>query len=328
MIPARRPQVPTARARALLAGIALLAAGCGAAAGEPVRILSVEPSPALADGPLVFRGAVEIAPDGGRIGGLSGIAVDAGGEEAVALSDVGRTVRLRLSFSADGRLAGGEVLDVSPLAGEGGAPVAGRRRDSEDLAVLPDGRRAVTFERDHRILLYPAGPGALASGPDGVLRPPGAEDLPSNGGLEALAALPDGRLVAIAEGPDDGAAERPAWIHGPGGWTRRTYLAEPGHRPTGAAALPDGGILVLERRFSIFGGLGGRIVRVPPEALAGDGPIEGHELVQLSPPLPVANYEGVAAVPLPDGRLRVLVVADDNFDARLDTVLLAFELRD
>jgi len=320
MIPAIR------RPAALLLLLPLLGTGAGEAAGQAAAPVDVPAAAWRTDGPLVFRGAVEIPPDGGRIGGLSGIAAAPGGAEAVALSDVGRVVRLRVAFGPEGRLDGAEVVGVSPLAGEGGEAVRGRGRDSEDIAVLPDGRRAVSFERDHRILVYPSRAEALAAGPTETLRPPGVADLPSNSGLEALAALPDGRLVAIAEGADDGARERPAWILGPGGWTRRTYLAEPGHRPTGAAALPDGGMLVLERRFSLFGGLGGRIVRVPPAALAGDGPIAGEELLQLAPPLPVANYEGVAVAPLPDGRLRVLVVADDNFDARLDTVLLAFEL--
>lgn len=307
-----------------------LATACNPAAGGERTVPVVIPPEAQADlarGPLVFRGAVEVGSLGGRVGGLSGLVVLDGGERFVAVSDVGRVVTGRLAYDRERRLVGIDDLAVRPLPDADGRPVEGRRRDSEALARLPDGRWVVSFERAHRIETYPPsadGPGRPV-GP--AMVPPGAEGLPANGGLETVTVLADGRLFALAEGPDNGRAERDGWIGGPEGWARITYLAAPGYRPTDAAPLPDGDLLVLERYFSFFGGLSARVVRVPAAAIAAGARVSGEQLLALVPPLPVSNYEGLSAVRMPDGETLVFVLADDNFSAALSSYLLAFALR-
>jgi hypothetical protein len=139
--------------------------------------------------------------------------------------------------------------------------------------------------------------------------------------------LPDGRLLAIAEGPENGRPERDGWIGGGDGWERFTYLATPGYRPTDAAVLPDGDLLVLERYFSLFGGLDARVVRVASAALVAGARVAGVAVGTIAAPLPVSNYEGLAAVRTPDGETLVFVLSDDNFSNALSTYLIVFALR-
>jgi hypothetical protein len=47
----------------------------------------------------------------------------------------------------------------------------------------------------------------------------------------------------------------------------------------------------------------------------------------LAAPLTVDNYEGVAALPRPDGSVRFYVISDDNFSRLPRTLLLAFDWR-
>lgn len=317
--------------------VAAIAGGCVAMAGgtgAPVPSISVpldSGRPDVADvGALRFRGAMEL-PDGGGVGGLSGLWVSPDGDRFLAVSDRGRTLAGRLDYDAQGRLNGAGGFVVRPLPQDDDPSYSGRLNDSEEVARLPDGNWLVSFERNHRILRYPAGPERPEGAPVRLPRPPGLEDAPANGGIEALTVLSDGRLLAIEEGDDDGARERRAWIGQPGltsraGWQPLTYRAAPRFRPTGAAALPGGGALVLERRVSLLGGWAARIVHVPPESLRPGATIDGVELARLEPPLLVDNFEGIAVRPGPDGDLLVYIVSDDNRSPLQRTYLAMFSV--
>lgn len=199
--------------------------------------------------------------------------------------------------------------------------------DAEALTRGPDGRWLVAFERWHRIRAYRdlAGPGVPLDAP------PDLDRAPFNRGLEALTVLPDGRLLALTEEMplSDAPGAYAAWIGRPGAWRAIGWRPAPGHLVTDAAALPDGGALVLERFFSLVGGIFGRVTRVSAGALADPAPgtiLEGEELIRLDTPLPPENYEGIA-VTRHAGRTLVAVVSDDNESAWQRTLLLLFELR-
>ncbi|WP_454016745.1 esterase-like activity of phytase family protein [Azospirillum sp. Marseille-Q6669] len=264
------------------------------------------------------------------MGGLSGLWVSDSGDRFAAVSDNGKSVTGRLSYDAQGRLAGAGHYDVRPLIFDKSPDYRGRLNDSEDLVRLPGGGWLVPFERNHRILRYDG-----ANRPEGTPRklpvPPGLENAPANGGVEALAALPDGRILAIEEGDDDGVRERHAWIASAalktrGDWQPLTYRAAPRFRPTAAAPLPDGGVLVLERRVSLLGGWAARIVHVPADSLRGGATMDGVELARLEPPLLTDNFEGLAVRPGEEGDLLVYIVSDDNRSPLQRTYLMMFQL--
>lgn len=307
---------------------ALLAACLRADAGGGSVRLPLDPGQLerLQVGALEYRGGIVLSSGTPGFGGLSGLAVAPDGGRMWAVTDRGALVTADLVYDRGGQLSEARSIAVRPLIDSDGKPVEGSRSDAEDLTRLPGGDWIVAFERWHRISLYPGGAEGPVGVPTTLRRPPGLrEEAPGNAGIEALAALPDGRLFAIEEGREDRAGSHRAWIGGAEGWTQATYRGQAPFRPTGATALPDGDVLVLERRASFLGGFGARIVRVPSGALASTV-IEGEELARIEQPLEVDNFEGIAAAPAAGGGWNVYIVSDDNFWALQRTLLMMFHL--
>ena len=307
---------------------ALLAA-CLAASAPPVLAQNVAQPFALPDlpGPLHPLGGLVIDAKALGGGGFSGahLAPDL---TLTLISDRGHWAEARLLLEGLTPI-GLQPLRHGPLRDEAGRPLPrGFNADAEALARLPDGTWLVAFERRHRIRAYRRldGPGTY------VAPPPGLDNAPANGGLESLAVLPDGRLFAIAEtfAPPDRPELRHAWLGAPGRWLPLYWQPAPGFHPTDAAILPDGSALVLERRFSLLGGLAARLVRAVPNALssAREGTVLGGETILTldDEPLPSENWEGVAVTRLGDQTL-VALMSDDNESVLQRSLLLLFAWR-
>ena len=269
-------------------------------------------------GALQFRSGFVLKAPG--LGGLSAAEVSSDGESVVALSDTGAWFRFALSHDATG-----ELVDVR-LDGRGGLrDTRGQifaeksEGDAESAARFEDGRLIVGFEVESKVLIYDPD---LESAPQSAAKPPGLGG--SNSGLEAMTRLADGRLFALSEGGARRNGASPAWIGDGEDWRTVSYAAEDGFRPTGATTLPNGDVLVLERRFSFPANLSARLMRVEPAALDAEI-IRGEEIARLAPPLPIDNFEAVTAYSR-DGRLFILVISDNNFSLLQRTLLLQFEL--
>lgn len=305
--------------RAALGGL-LSALAAPAARAEPATPFVIE----APDGPLRPLGGLVLDPAVFAGGGLSGLHLDSD-LRMTAVSDRARWVSAQLVMDGD-RPAGVSDIRSGALRDGAGAPLpaGGQGGDSEALARAPDGTWLVAFERWHRIRTYRRldGPGNFAEAP------PGIERAPRNGGMESLTVLADGRWFVIAEdlAPEGQPALRMAWLGGPGRWQPLAYRPAPGFLPTDAAALPDGGALVVERRFTLFGGFAGRVTRIAPAALRPGAVAEPQEILRLVPPLPVDNWEGIAVARW-RGRTLVALVSDDNTSPIQRSLLLLFELR-
>ncbi|WP_198375986.1 esterase-like activity of phytase family protein [Roseomonas rubea] len=318
----------TALRRRALLGAGMLTAGSitttptfpqgGAAAVIP---------PFTLDGPLESLGGFEI--DARRLGAanLSGIHLGPG-LVATMVDDRARWAQARIHLR-DGRAHLLEPIASGPLGDGAGRPLPrGRAGDAEAITRLPDGTWLVAFERWHRIRAYRRldGHGAYVEGPQGLDR------APANGGLEALTLLADGRLLALTESltPEGAPTQRRGWIGRPGRWMPIAWEPAEGFSPVDAAGLPDGGALVLERRFSWFGGFAGRLVRVAAADIAAarvGAVLRGVEVLRLDGgALPAENWEGVAAI-AHEGRVIVALVADDNDSVLQRSLMLLFALR-
>src|SRR3546814_11467689 len=89
--------------------------------------------------------------------------------------------------------------------------------------------------------------------------------------MEAWVTLSDGLLRAFREGKqEDGSSavflreESGDW---PGGWQHLTLRPGGLFRTTGAALLPSGDVLLLERRYTLLGGLGARLSRIDADGI-------------------------------------------------------------
>ncbi len=278
-------------------------------------------------GALEFVGGLELWSDEADFGGLSGLEIGADGARMLAVGDHGHWVAARLIDAADGALVGVADATIHPILDDTGRPVADAWRDAEEVARLADGRLAVSFERRHRIWLYPAGNPAhgrgRALGVASVLA-----QAPYNGGVEALTALADGRLLAVTEKASAGDGRVQAWLIAPDGGRAEAlaYAVSDGFAPTALARLADGDVLALERRYSKATGAAARLMRIDAASIVPGAVLEGRELARIEAPLNVDNFEGLAVRRGAGGETFVYLLSDDNFNSSQRTLLMQFRL--
>jgi hypothetical protein len=319
--------------RALLASL-LTAALSGLVAAEPVAVRSTsvplnpqDPRQRVV-GRLEYRGGLHLVSDDPRFGGISSLRVLPDGQRLAAVTDEGWWVSARL-VHRERRLVGLEGVEMGPLLGpDGKAPEGKDSRDAESLALLPDGELIVGFEREHRLLRYPAGTGR----PDGIpvpcTAPPGLENAPFNGGIETLVALRGGGLLALTEHWIE-KDQIVGWTGGPNAWKRLGMRFELALRPSDGALLPEGDVLILERAYNPQRGVVNlRVRQIGREKIRPGSALGGRLVAEFAPPVTLDNYEGICAVRDESGETHVYLVSDDNFDpAQQRTLLLMFALR-
>jgi len=273
----------------------------------------------LGAGKLRYRGGLALSADEPHFGGLSGLIVSADGSELTAISDMGYRLQARLGYDRAGDLASVSDVRMGPLLAPDGARSTGKLRgDAESMA--PDGRGGflVGFEQDHRLWRYPT----LAGRPSPVEAPAGLADAPANGGLEALARLDDGRILALTEELAVPGGTR-GWVGAPGRWQTLTLAVDGGFAATAAAVLPGGDVLVLQRRFPP---VGARVLRIDAAAIKPGAILRGDELARLEGTDTVDNMEGIAARRGANGETLIYLLSDDNFSPLQQTLLMMFEL--
>ena len=325
-------------AAALAFATALCAAAEVAQAAEAL-VLETTREPLNADdrsqtriGALEFRGGLSIRSPDRRFGGLSGLLVEPDGSALLAVTDAGNWISAPLIHDGSGRLIGLGPGKLGYLPGTDGSRMSGKRaQDAEALTRLGDGTVVVAFEQTHRLWRYGSGVPPFAGRPERMLPPPGLVGLPSNNGLEALAALDDGRMLALPQ-DRNAAGHYPAYLWGGRHWQVMNYPSSGGFDPSGATRLPDGDLLVLERSYSLIGGVMVRLMHLPVGQLGAGGGLRSdkvlspRELGVLKPPLTLDNFEAVDSRVGPAGETLVYILSDDNFSPWQRTLLLQFAL--
>jgi hypothetical protein len=318
---------PARTAAAVLAGACLAGASDlpreVPVSSEPVALNDGDPGVAYC-GKLAYRGGLVLRSDDKRFGGFSGLSVSADGERVTAISDEGRWLTANLRYGDDGRLTGFEDARLDLMLTPQGKSLPDKaEQDAESLTVLGDSSFLVGFEHHHRLWRY-----RLPGGPAEVYPSPGdLPKTPANGGIESLAALPDGRVLAITEYRAEKAGLR-GWIGVDGKWKPLWYPLVGAFRPSDACALPGGDVLVLERAYNRERGIVSvRFVRLEAQGLKGNVRLQGSTLAILEPPLILDNFEGLACRAGQDGETLIYVLSDNNFSAVQRTLLLHFALR-
>lgn len=275
-------------------------------------------------GALTFIGGLVLASPDPAFGGYSALRVD--GDRFTLLSDGGGILRFRMG--ADWRPRDHRFTDLPAGPATGWTK---RERDSESLAVDPAGRIWVGFESYNAIWRYPPG---FAGAGQGVA-PAAMAGWDNNGGVESLARLADGRFVAISE------TTRPA--HGEGGRDALVWAGDPvadpqpayrfvyrparGFDPADMTQLPDGRIVVLERRFRLPFRWSNRLVVIDRAAIRPGATVTGREIARLEAPVLHDNFEGIAAT-REGGATMLWLVSDDNQLVLQRSLLLKFRLDD
>ena len=273
-------------------------------------------------GGLTFLGGVYLTGPKPAFGGFSAMLVE--GDRFTLLSDGGNIVRFRMG--ADWQVRAPRFAELPDGPGRGWHK---SERDSESLARDPaTGQLWVGFERANQIWRFApdftraqarAAPSAMAGWPE-------------NGGAESLVRLRDGGFIVLAES-EDGSAEgtrRGLWFAGDPVLAGQrsfafSYRPPKGFKPTDAAELPDGRLVVLNRKVSLREGFTAVVTLVERGAVRPGRIATGREIARFAAPVVHDNFEAVAATR--EGQDTILWIASDDNQWRLQrSLLLKFRL--
>lgn len=270
-------------------------------------------------GRLRYLGGWHLTSRQQNFGGYSSLYVEE--DRFVALSDGGDLLRFRID-------AAGNVSDSHFNELPAFPAYTGNRsdRDAESMTFGPGGDIWVGFEGHNAILRYAKDFTQLHS----LAWPPAMRDWSANSGPEAIVRLTGGRFVVFAEGKLVARGTRAALMF-PGDPTMLRnkpfafgYRPPKGYVATDAAELPDGRIMVLNRRFGVFEGFSMALAIVDTKAIKPGANVPGQLVAELKPPLNIDNMEGLS-ITREGGRTILWMISDDNQVPIERTLLLKFE---
>jgi hypothetical protein len=270
-------------------------------------------------GQLRFLGGWRLTSDNPRFGGISAMHIDKG--QVVAINDAGILITFPLRAAA-GSVAGAiETLPNGP-----GTLRRKSDRDAESMTVH-DGSAWIGFERINSVWRFDLRSWRTTA----HSKVPLMRSWPKNSGAEGIVRLRDGRFLVFSEAAANGDDTSkvvlfdgdPALAATPARELR--YRAPEGYRLTDAALLPDGRLLLLNRRFSPFSGFSVKLALAPPPPAKLARLIEAKEIASFQRPVLIDNLEALS-VTRERGRTILWIASDDNFNPFQRTLLLKFAL--
>jgi hypothetical protein len=272
-------------------------------------------------GALTFRGAWHLTSDTRGFGGLS--ALDVNDNRVTALGDGGTVIRFRL-----GRFGNASDATITRLPDQCGH--VARKMDNDTESLAHDGTRTgwwIGFEWRNAICRT----NADFSAGRAIAQPRAISRWPRKGGAESMTRFSDGRFVLIAEESiDDGGVHKmvvfdrdptdPAAIA-----TTLGYRPPAGYKPTDIAQLPDGRMLVLNRRFALWSLFTSKLVLIDALPSKPSGVLKGRTIAHFESPVIAENFEGLS-VSVENGKAIIWIISDDNFMRWQRTLLLKFSL--
>ncbi len=284
-------------------------------------------------GKLIWLGGVSLSSASVYFGGYSGLVMDASGTKIVGISDSGSWISANLYFGSDGRIAGINNVEIGPLLAPNKRPFEKKSdRDAEGSTLASgDFRRGIlyiSFENNNRIAIFPIRDGRIEPQKGLIPLPKSAMKHRNNKGLEGLARIRHGPnkgdLVIFAERfkePDDFLN---GWLLSKHGTRRLRLRSVGGYDITDVAPFPDGGILILERRFRYSEGIKVRIRRLYPDALKNKERLDGEVLFEADDSYNIDNMEGITVHLNKRKEAIITLISDDNFNLFQRTLLMQF----
>lgn len=280
-------------------------------------------------GAFEFTGGLELSSSSSKLGAMSAIRLAADRTRFLGVMDTGYWYAGRLERDDSGMLIGVNDFSVSSiLDAEGSGSELKWKFDAEGLALRGD-EVLVSFERRGRVDIYPAGaPGSsMPTGSLPVLIP--LEELRSNRGLEAIMVAPEtsplaGDVVVVSEKSLNSTGDiYAAVLTGP---SKGVFFVKR-HAPydiTDGDFLPNGDLLLLERRFSMAEGVGMRIRKIDGSRLGPGNLVDGPVLLEAGFGYQIDNIEGLDVSTDAAGQVFVTLVSDDNHSILQRNLILEF----
>jgi hypothetical protein len=277
-------------------------------------------------GNLRFLRGYQLRSSHPHFGGLSGLALDPTGKVLYAVSDHGFGLSARLFHDAGGHLVYMDSWEIVPLQTPAGQVVDRQQHDAEALIRDADDSFLIAFEQMHRLWRYPPSPVPFTTLPQPLQVPSELVDAPANRGIEAMTRLHGGQLLLLTEQFKNPDGSCKGWIIGSERLTSVSYPLADGYLPTDLATLPNGDVLLLERRYRPLLGIAVRIRHIASASMQAGTALKGIVIAHLQSPLNVDNFEGLAIYESTEKGTLLYLISDDNYNPLQRTLLLQFRL--
>lgn len=324
-------------ATALLGLVLTPAIAAGPNAVEPVEV-SARPITAFhigstdkQFGPLEFVGGLEMTSPTRDFGALSAFRFLKPGGDFIGVADTGFWFFGTITHDADKRPSGIQNFRMQQMVDTSGRPIDKKWEvDAEGLAVK-DGIATVGFERDQRVAQFKIDPDNMKAPFKQLNFLVPAHELRQNRGFETVThANPygqhEGGLVVVSEKSLDKAGNiYAAIIEGPHKGVF-TVKRNGDFDITDGAFLPDGDLLLLERSFSMAGGVKMRLRRIYGESVEQGAVADGPVLMEADMGYQIDNMEGLDVWTRDDGAVMVSLISDDNHSILQRNLYLEFIL--
>lgn len=282
-------------------------------------------------GPFEFVGGLEMTSRGRNFGAVSSMRFRLPGRDFIGVADTGFWFFGRLEHDAEGRPVAVEDFRMEPIVDDDGAPTREKwMTDAEGLAVKGD-IATVGFEREHRVAQFEIAPGAMGPALRALDFLVPAYELRNNRGFETVAYAPEGgalggALVIVAERSIDKSGNVFAGVlSGPQAGVF-TVVRRDDFDITDGAFLPDGDLLLLERRFSMAAGVAMRLRRIAADTIGKGRLADGPVLLEADMSYQIDNMEALDVWRRADGAVMVSLMSDDNHSLLQRNLYLEFEL--
>lgn len=282
-------------------------------------------------GDLEFLGGLQMTSGNDLFGAVSAIRLRPDHRHFVSVLDTGHWWTGAIERDADGNLSGISEAEIAPMIDRLGKTHEGKgTMDAEGLA-LRDNSVLVSYEQNHRVDVYPD-PEFESSPPSGsipILMNRNA--LRGNQSLEALMIGPPGSPLAGAavlvteRSLDRDGNLLAAILNGPLKGRFSVRHAD-GYDVSDGVFLPDGDLLLLERRFDFAHGIGMRLRRIAGGDIRPGAVVDGKVIFEAGADYQIDNMEGIDAFRAEDGTVHLIMVSDDNHSILQRNLMLEFRL--
>ncbi|WP_262693528.1 esterase-like activity of phytase family protein [Kordiimonas aquimaris] len=269
-------------------------------------------------GEMRYAGGWVLSSTAESFGGFSGLMVDAEAQRLLAISDKGEW--WQAAFDARSNTPPSDSV-MLPYENDADA-VSKIDLDAESIVSFGSDI-LVSFEQRHRLeqVSVPGEEARLSS----FMLDVTFDGVSNNGGMEAIAVLANGQLLAFAERGLDQLGRLKAWLSNGAVTEALSFKPPVNFAPTDAATLPNGDVLVLLRQYSAIDGVAIKVHHIRRGDILPGAILEGVEVLHITPKLSVDNMEGLDVVALDEDTVRLVMISDDNFNPLQRILLMMFD---
>lgn len=282
-------------------------------------------------GELEFIGGLELISSSNALGAMSAIRLSDDRSKFLGVMDTGHWYAGHIIRDAAGKPVGIDDFSIAPILDKAGNSSDEKWQfDAEGLAISGD-QALVSFERRHRIDIYSADNPAASRPMGGVPLLIPLVEMRGNRGIETIAVSPAdsplaGAMVAVSERSLNAAGNQFAAILD--GAAPGVFFVKR-HAPfdiTDGDFLPNGDLVLLERRFSIAQGIGMRIRRIKGDSIKPGATVDGEQLLEADFGYQIDNMESLDVTTDAAGQIFLTLVSDDNHSILQRNLMLEFKL--